>query len=49
MAGWTPLYTASRNGLLEVVKTLTEAGANINQANKVGNMHCNLLTYIHIL
>ena len=33
--GRSPLYTASFNGHLDVVKTLMEAGANINQANKV--------------
>ena len=33
--GWSPLYIASFNGHLDVVKTLMEAGANINQANKV--------------
>ena len=33
--GWSPLYTASRYGHLDVVKTLLEAGANINQATKV--------------
>ena len=33
--GFSPLYTASRNGHLDVVKTLLEAGANINQAMKV--------------
>ena len=38
--GQSPLYTASRNGHLEVMKTLIEAGANINQANKVGTCRC---------
>ena len=33
--GSRPLYTASRNGHLDVVETLLEAGANINQAKKV--------------
>ena len=33
--GCSPLYTASFYGHLGVVKTLLEAGANINQANKV--------------
>lgn len=33
--GSSPLHVASFNGHLEVVKTLTEAGANVNQANKV--------------
>ena len=30
-----PLWTASRNGHLDVVNKLIGAGANINQANKV--------------
>ncbi|KAL5509611.1 hypothetical protein EMCRGX_G005005 [Ephydatia muelleri] len=34
MDGCSPLYIASLNGHLDVVKTLLEAGANINQANK---------------
>ena len=33
--GWSPLFAASCNGYRGVVKTLLEAGANINQANKV--------------
>ena len=33
--GWRPLFTASANGHLDVVKTLLEAGANINEATKV--------------
>ena len=33
--GYSPLYAASFGGHLDVVKTLLEAGANINQANKV--------------
>ena len=32
---WSPLNAASRNRHLGVVKTLLEAGANINQAMKV--------------
>ena len=31
----SPLYTASCNRHLDVVKTLIETGANVNQANKV--------------
>ena len=38
--GWSPLFTVSFNGHLEVVKTLIEAGAKINQANKVGTCRC---------
>ena len=34
--GWSPLNAASDDGHLDVVKTLLEAGANINQANYVG-------------
>ena len=33
--GRSPLYMASQEGHLDVVKTLIEAGANIDQANKV--------------
>ena len=33
--GWSPLFTASCYGHFDVVETLLEAGANINQANKV--------------
>ena len=33
--GWTPLYIASNRGHLDIVKTLIEAGANVNQTNKV--------------
>ena len=40
--GWSPLYVASENGHLEVVKTLIEARADVNQANKV---HCNIFTH----
>ena len=34
--GQGPLWTASRNGHLNVVKTLLAGGANVNQASKVG-------------
>ena len=33
--GQSPLYTSCLNGHLDVVKTLIEAGANIDQADKV--------------
>ena len=33
--GWSPLYTASDTGHHDIVKTLIEAGANVNQADKV--------------
>ena len=34
--GQCPLWTASWNGRLNVVKTLLAGGANINQGDKVG-------------
>ena len=34
--GWSPLNGASEKGHLDVVKTLLEAGANIDQGNNVG-------------
>ena len=34
--GCSPLYGASFGGHFDVVKTLLEAGANINQATNVG-------------
>ena len=37
--GWSllyPLHSASSNGHIEVVKTLLEAGANVNQLDVVG-------------
>ena len=33
--GQSPLFTSCLNGHLDVVKTLIEAGANIDQAEKV--------------
>ena len=43
--GRRPLYIASFNGHLDVVKTLLEAGANIHQTNKVGRtIHYNTST-----
>ena len=46
--GCSSLYAASCNGHLDVVKTLLEAGANIDQVNKVGGhvciqYHCNYM------
>ena len=35
--GRCPLRSASFGGHLDIVKTLIEAGANVNQASKVGN------------
>ena len=40
--GWSPMYVASERGYLEVVKTLIDSGANVNECNKVGR-----LTVIH--
>ena len=33
--GWTPLVIASHIGHLEIVKSLIEAGANVNHTTKV--------------
>ena len=33
--GWTPLVSASQEGHLELVKSLIEAGANVNHTTKV--------------
>ena len=33
---WSPLMVASEEGHVEVVKSLIQAGANINHTNKVG-------------
>ena len=33
--GMSPLHLASNEGHLDTVKVLIEAGANVNQANKV--------------
>ena len=38
--GSSPLMKASEEGHVEVVRSLIEAGANINHTNKVG-MHSN--------
>ena len=40
--GWSPLHAASSKGHLDIVKTLIEAGANVNQTEKVqcvGRLH----------
>ena len=54
--GWSPLHKASGAGHLDIVKTLIEAGANVNEANKkvqcVGRLlvtHYNILTYLYIV
>lgn len=36
--GWTPLNCAASSGLVEVLKLLIQAGANINLANKVSGI-----------
>ena len=51
--GCSSLYAASCNGHLDVVKTLLEAGANIDQANKVGGhvciqCHCKHVQYMYV-
>ena len=43
---WAPLLIASSNGHLQVVKSLIEAGSNVNQANKVST-HFFSVNYIH--
>ena len=44
--GWSPLHKASQEGHLDVVKTLLEAGAYINQADKVSSTHTCTCTYM---
>ena len=46
--GWSPLYAASYNGHLDIVKTLIEAGANVNQATKVQCVGRLLVTHYNI-
>ena len=46
--GCSPLYVASCNGHLGVVKTLLKAGANINQVNKVGGHRCIFSTIVNM-
>lgn len=41
---WAPLLIASCNGHLQVVKSLIEAGSNVNQANKVSTQ-CQWITF----
>ena len=40
---WSPLKTSSFNGQLDVVKVVCKAGANINQADKVGTHICSVI------
>ena len=42
--GLSPLYMASQKGHLDIVKTLIEAGANINQAVKVSTHNYTCMT-----
>ena len=44
--GWNALMRASLNGHFSIVTTLIEAGANVNQTNKVvdANMYCSFIT-----
>ena len=37
--GISPLHAASIEGHIDVVKILIDAGADVNQANKVGNVN----------
>ena len=46
--GWSPLMKAGENGHLDVVKTLIEAGANVNHTNKVDTRTCTLLMYTYM-
>ena len=51
--GCSPLYAASFYGHLDVVETLLEAGANIDQTNNVGGhvciqYHCNHVWYMGV-
>ena len=44
--GCSPLHIASQKGYLDVMKTLMEAGANINHSSKVSTHICN--TFLHM-
>ena len=46
--GWSPLHKASDKGHLDIVKTLIEAGANVNQATKVQCVGRLLVTHYNI-
>lgn len=44
--GWSPLYTASLNGHIDVVESLIAAGANVNEATKVRTVYMQTCTSI---
>ena len=46
--GWCPLHAASDKGYLDIVKTLIEAGANVNQVTKVQCVGRLLVTHYNI-
>ena len=47
---WSPLYISNFNGHVDVVTTLIEAGANINQGCNVStHMQCHCNTFTHVL
>ena len=41
--GESPLSIASFNGHSNIVETLLSGGANVNQTDKVGNLHTRVL------
>ena len=45
---WSPLHKASDKGHLDIVKTLIEAGANVNQTTKVQCVGRLLVTHYNI-
>ena len=45
--GQSPLYVASGCGHLQVVKALLDAGANVNQGEKVGILHDDFSVIAH--
>ena len=47
--GWSPLHAASYTGILDIVKTLIEAGANVNQATEVQCVGRLLVTHYNII
>ena len=47
--GWTPLYTSCLKGHLDIVKTLIEAEANIDLANKVSTQYPHIYDIINAI